>query len=299
MVDRSLAGTRDGRPPGEAEQALRLIAGDVDRLRQVLDGLPIGVVLISPQLLVQFCNAQCESVFGWSADEVLGRHICATFAQGLDAEVERIRGLLAPWVPVGGRNELRTATAITARGGSVLDCSIWGWASAPASRCCWASRHAGCRCAPWCCRCRRRSRASPTQGGSLPSILCIEADPSHARLMRELLGTLSGNEIHVACKGRDGVALALALKPVLALVHIRLLDISGFEVVRQLRANPATASLRFVAVAADASDANRQRAPEAGFDEFWPKPLHLGHTLERLRHWLVPTEPQAVSTHED
>ena len=130
-------------------------------------------------------------------------------------------------------------------------------------------------------------------------LLCIEADPSHARRMRELLGTLSGSEVHVACKGRDGVALALALKPVLALMHIRLLDISGFEVVRQLRANPATASLRFVAVAADASDANRQRALEAGFDEFWPKPLHLGHTLERLRHWLVPTEPQAVSTHED
>lgn len=113
---------RGGRPPAEAEQALRLIAADVDRLRQVLDGLPIGAVLISPLLTVQFWNAQCESVFGWSADEVLGRHICATFAQGLDAEVERIRGLLAPWVPVGGRNELRTATAITARGGSVLDC---------------------------------------------------------------------------------------------------------------------------------------------------------------------------------
>lgn len=140
---------------------------------------------------------------------------------------------------------------------------------------------------------------SPTQGGSLPSILCIEADPSHARLMRELLGTLSGSEVHVAYKGRDGVALALALKPVLTLVHIRLPDISGFEVVRQLRANPATASLRFVAVAADASAANRQRALEAGFDEFWPKPLHLGHALERLRHWLVPTEPQALSTLED
>ena len=113
---------REARPPAEVEQALRLIAADVDRLRQVLDGLPIGAVLISPQLLVQFWNAQCESVFGWPADEVLGRHICATFAQGLDAEVERIRALLAPWVPVGGRDELRTATAITARGGSVLDC---------------------------------------------------------------------------------------------------------------------------------------------------------------------------------
>ena len=55
------------------ETALALLTRDAVRLRQVLDSLPLGVALADGRLGLVFWNAGCERIFGWSADEVLGR----------------------------------------------------------------------------------------------------------------------------------------------------------------------------------------------------------------------------------
>jgi CheY-like chemotaxis protein len=57
------------------------------------------------------------------------------------------------------------------------------------------------------------------------------------------------------------------------LVDMQLPDFDGLEVLRRLRADPATANLRVVALSANAIPADIQRALQAGFDDYWTKPL--------------------------
>ena len=54
---------------------------------------------------------------------------------------------------------------------------------------------------------------------------------------------------------------------------MQLPDIDGLEVLARLRANPQTAGLRVVALSANAIPADIQRALQAGFDDYWTKPL--------------------------
>jgi CheY-like chemotaxis protein len=73
--------------------------------------------------------------------------------------------------------------------------------------------------------------------------------------------------------GASGVARAAQTLPGLVLVDMQLPDIDGLEVLRRLRANEATAHLRLVALSANAIPADIQRALQAGFDDYWTKPL--------------------------
>jgi hypothetical protein len=54
---------------------------------------------------------------------------------------------------------------------------------------------------------------------------------------------------------------------------MQLPDMDGIEVLRQLRAHPATADLRCVALSANAMPLDIHRALDAGFDAYWTKPL--------------------------
>jgi len=54
---------------------------------------------------------------------------------------------------------------------------------------------------------------------------------------------------------------------------MQLPDFDGLEVLRRLRTDPATARLRVVALSANAIPADIQRALDAGFDDYWTKPL--------------------------
>ena len=57
------------------------------------------------------------------------------------------------------------------------------------------------------------------------------------------------------------------------LVDMQLPDIDGLEVLARLRADPQTADLHVVALSANAIPADIQRALDAGFDDYWTKPL--------------------------
>ena len=59
--------------PLEVVDMLALIAEDASRLQQLLDVLPVGVVVFDGEQRVMYWNRQCELIFGRSADEVVGR----------------------------------------------------------------------------------------------------------------------------------------------------------------------------------------------------------------------------------
>lgn len=77
--------------PLELIDMLGLIAEDGSRLQQLLDALPIGVTVFDGELRVMYWNRRCEAIFGWSAQEVVGRIPFETYAKERgDAEAAEI-----------------------------------------------------------------------------------------------------------------------------------------------------------------------------------------------------------------
>ena len=104
-------------------------------------------------------------------------------------------------------------------------------------------------------------------------LLYVEDNPVNALIISELLSRRSDVALHLAVDGSSGVAQAQALRPDLVLLDMQLPDFDGFEVLRRLRAEPATAAIPCIALSANAMPEDIQRALRAGMQAYWTKPL--------------------------
>jgi CheY-like chemotaxis protein/anti-sigma regulatory factor (Ser/Thr protein kinase) len=104
-------------------------------------------------------------------------------------------------------------------------------------------------------------------------LLYIEDNAVNVLIVSELVRRRAGIEFDSMPDGASGVARAAQTLPGLTLVDMQLPDIDGLEVLARLRANAQTAGLRVVALSANAIPADIQRALQAGFDDYWTKPL--------------------------
>ncbi len=80
---------------------------------------------------------------------------------------------------------------------------------------------------------------------------------------------------------------ARSAPPDLILLDLHLPDISGFNVLEQLRSLCATAHIPVVAVTANTQEDTHERALTAGFDGFLSKPLNLSHLQELIDQLLA------------
>ncbi|HSD49163.1 MAG TPA: ATP-binding protein [Actinomycetota bacterium] len=108
--------------------------------------------------------------------------------------------------------------------------------------------------------------------GTETPVLVVEDDPRTLELTLEVLGSAG-----YSASGSATVAGALeslrGSRPDLVFLDVKLGDEDGLEVVRHLRADPTTRDIPVVAASASISDADVQRAKEAGCDAFLAKPL--------------------------
>ncbi|MCR5883187.1 response regulator [Rhizobacter sp. J219] len=90
----------------------------------------------------------------------------------------------------------------------------------------------------------------------------------------------------------DGAESALALlahtRPDLVLLDIQMPHVDGLALLRQLRADPATAGLLVVAFTAYAMKGDRERLLAAGCDGYLSKPIEVATFAEQVRSLLVP-----------
>jgi len=104
-------------------------------------------------------------------------------------------------------------------------------------------------------------------------LLYIEDNPVNVLIVEELVARCPGLEIASEPDGASGVARAARLQPNLVLVDMQLPDFDGHEVLRRLRADPATARIPCIALSANAMPADIERALAAGFADYWTKPI--------------------------
>ena len=119
--------------------------------------------------------------------------------------------------------------------------------------------------------------AAPT--GRAPALLYIEDNDVNMLIVRELVAKRPGVAFHGAADGASGVRLARELMPTLVLIDMQLPDFDGVEVLRRLRADPVTASIRCVALSANVMPEDVQSARAAGFDDYWTKPIDMASFL--------------------
>ena len=121
-------------------------------------------------------------------------------------------------------------------------------------------------------------------------LLYIEDNPVNVMLVEQLVRSLSGLQIASEATGAGGVARARVLRPDLILVDMQLPDFDGYEVLRRLRAAPETASIRCIALSANAMPEDIDRALLAGFDDYWTKPIKFKAFLLALER-IFPNVP--------
>jgi two-component system cell cycle response regulator DivK len=116
-------------------------------------------------------------------------------------------------------------------------------------------------------------------------ILIVEDNDKNRKLVRDVLH-FKGYRLAEAETGEEGVRLARELHPDLILMDIQLPGINGVTALRQLRDDPATATIPAIAVTASAMIQDRKTIMAAGFEGYQSKPLDVKAFLEAVRRTL-------------
>jgi len=91
-----------------------------------------------------------------------------------------------------------------------------------------------------------------------------------------------GFDVTIAVDGREGIDKALAEPYDLILMDISLPEIDGWTAARRLRTSPQTERTPIIALTAHAMAGDRQKALEAGCDDYDTKPIELDRLLGKM-----------------
>ncbi len=137
--------------------------------------------------------------------------------------------------------------------------------------------------------------------GTPPRVLNVDDDATNRTLVSRVLSA-AGFTVEEASGGADALAKIEARPPDLVLLDLAMPGMSGLEVLRQLRARPATAALPVVVLTAHAFEEDRVEAVQAGAHDFLRKPflidqllLVVGTTLKLTPETPRPVEPPAAA----
>jgi CheY-like chemotaxis protein len=92
-----------------------------------------------------------------------------------------------------------------------------------------------------------------------------------------------GYQVVMALDGEQGVAMAQSEKPDLILMDMSLPVIDGWEATRRVKGNDETKAIPVIALTAHAMSDDRQKAMEAGCDEYDTKPVDLDRLLSKIQ----------------
>ncbi len=115
------------------------------------------------------------------------------------------------------------------------------------------------------------------------TILLVEDNERNRKLVRTIL-EFRGHVVVECGDGEAALPLAREHRPALVLMDIQLPRLDGIGALRQLRADPDTASIPVIAVTASVTPGERDRVVAAGFNGYISKPIDVatfGEMIER------------------
>ena len=120
----------------------------------------------------------------------------------------------------------------------------------------------------------------------MQKILLVEDNEMNRDMLSRRLQR-KGYCVVTAEDGEKGLQLARSETPDLILMDISLPVMSGWEVTRLLKANEATRHIPIIALTAHAWVTDREKAIEAGCDDYDTKPVEFGRLSEKMENLLM------------
>jgi CheY-like chemotaxis protein len=119
--------------------------------------------------------------------------------------------------------------------------------------------------------------------GARPQILLyVEDNPANLTLVEQIIERRSEIHMLTAVTGINGIEIARGSHPDVILMDINLPDISGIEVLKNLRSDPATALIPVIAISANAMPRDIKKGLEAGFFRYITKPIKVVEFMDAL-----------------
>ena len=120
----------------------------------------------------------------------------------------------------------------------------------------------------------------------MPKILLVEDNEMNRDMLSRRLER-KGYEVLIAVDGGQGVSMAQAHMPDLILMDMSLPILDGWEATRRLKADPNTKNTPVIALTAHAMSGDREKALEAGCDDYDVKPIELPRLLGKMETLLA------------
>ncbi len=120
----------------------------------------------------------------------------------------------------------------------------------------------------------------------MPKILLVEDNEMNRDMLSRRLGR-AGYNVILAEDGARGVAMAISDQPDLILMDMSLPVIDGWEATRQIKVTPGLGKIPIIALTAHAMATDREKALEAGCDDYDTKPIELQRLLGKIETLLA------------
>jgi two-component system, cell cycle response regulator DivK len=123
------------------------------------------------------------------------------------------------------------------------------------------------------------------EDSSVPKILLVEDNEDNRDMLCRRLKR-KNYDVVVAVDGAEACAKAATELPDLILMDMHLPILDGWEATRRLKTAPATRHIPVIALTADAMSGDREKAVEAGCEDYDTKPVELGRLLGKMESLL-------------
>lgn len=121
-------------------------------------------------------------------------------------------------------------------------------------------------------------------------ILLVEDNEMNRDMLSRRLKR-NGYDVVIAMDGQQGVEMAASETPDIILMDMSLPVIDGWDATRRVKANEATRSIPVIALTAHAMAGDRERAIEAGCEDYDTKPVEITRLLNKITALLNPHAP--------
>lgn len=121
-------------------------------------------------------------------------------------------------------------------------------------------------------------------------VLVIDDDPMLLVTLTECLAELGSFEVMTATDGAQGLEQVVTLQPDCVIVDIRMPGLNGYQFVRALRGDPATAALPIIVLSALVQDHEQRAGMLTGADAYLLKPVKLAELAAQIQR-LMRTDP--------
>ncbi len=113
------------------------------------------------------------------------------------------------------------------------------------------------------------------------TIMVVEDNPLNMKLASDLL-KIGGFDVLEAADGKIALKILEQKIPDLILLDLQLPDMDGFEVMRRIKSNERTKSIRVVVMTASVMREDEKNIQSAGFDGYIPKPINTREFIKQV-----------------